>query len=265
MRDKFFFLFLWVSAALVAAVVTMPRAADALSPEEAAAALEGFTWYSEEYPPYNFKGGDGRPTGMAVDILMAAFERIGVGVTPDDIKIVPWNRSYKYIQRKPKTALFSMTYTPERLAIMKFVGPSVPTNVSIIAPTEKGIGKLTAEGLGQLTLGVVRDDIGDQLLRKLALSDDAIKRKNSLRQLLFLLRTGRVDAVAYAADVFKYAMKRSGNNSGLYEEVLILEEGKLGYAFHNSTAPEVLAPLQKAIDELHADGTIKKIIARYGN
>jgi len=265
MREKVFQVFRWVSMVLFVAVTTMPKAADAMSPEEAAATLETFTWYSEEYSPYNFKGEDGRPTGMAVDILMAAFERIGVGLTPDNIKIVPWNRSYKFVQKKPKTALFSMTYSPERLAIMKFVGPSVPTNISVIAPRKKGFGTVSAADLGEFKLGVVRDDIGDQLLRKFALSSDAIQRKNSMRQLLFLLRTGRVDAIAYEVNVFRDAMKRSGNDPGDFEEILVLKEGQLGYAFHKSTAPEVLAPLQKAIDELHADGTIEKIIAKYGD
>ena len=265
MREKLSLSLVLASLLFFSATTTIPTTAHSMSPEDAAAALETFTWYSEEYPPYNFKGEDGRPTGMAVDILMAAFERAGVDLPPGDIKIVPWNRSYKFIQKKPKTALFSMTYAPERQTIMKFVGPSVPSNISVIAPTKKGFGKLTAADLGDLKVGVVRDDIGDQLMRKLALSDDVIQRKNSMRQLLFLLRTGRVDAVAYAVDVFKYAMTGSGNNPGDYEEVLVLKEGQLGYAFHNSTAPEVLAPLQKAIDELRADGTIKKIIAKYGD
>ena len=237
----------------------------ALTSEEAARKLEAMTWYTEEYAPYNYKGDDGLPTGISVDILMAAFKKIGVGLTPGDIKIVPWNRSYKFIQRKPKTALFSMTYSPERLAIMKFVGPVVPNNVSVIAPRKKEMGTLTAKDLGQFKLGVVRDDIGDQLLRKFALSNEAIQRKNSLTQLLFLLRTGRVDAVAYSVGVFKHAMKRSGQNPDLYEEVLVLKQGWMGYAFHHSTEPEALVPLQEAIDELHADGTIKKIIDRYGD
>ncbi len=127
------------------------------------------------------------------------------------------------------------------------------------------MGTLTAEDLGRLKLGVVRDDIGDQLLRKFALSNDAIQRKNSLTQLLFLFRTGRVDAIAYSVGVFKHAMKRSGQNPDLYEEVLVLKQGWMGYAFHHSTEPEALVPLQEAIDELHADGTIKKIIDRYGD
>ena len=245
------------------AVTATPTSA--LTPEEAARKLEAMTWYTEEYPPYNYKGDDGLPTGIAVDILMAAFKKIGVGLTPEDIKIVPWNRSYKFIQTKPKTALFSMTYTPERLAIMKFVGPVVPNNISVIAPKKKGMGTLTAKDLGRFKLGVVRDDIGDQLLRKLALSSDVLQRKNSLTQLLFLLRTGRVEAIAYSVVVFKHAMKQAGHDPDLYEEVMVLDKGWLGYAFHHSTESGALVPLQEAMDELHTDGTIKKIIDRYGN
>jgi polar amino acid transport system substrate-binding protein len=223
------------------------------------------TWYTEEYPPYNYKGDDGLPTGISVDILMAAFKKIGVGLTPEDIKIVPWNRSYKFIQKKPKTALFSMTYTPERLAIMKFVGPVVPNNISVIAPKKREIGTLTVKDLGRFKLGVVRDDIGDQLLRKFAISNDVIQRKNSLTQLLFFLRTGRVDAIVYSVVVFKHAMKQADHDPNLYEEIMVLNKGWLGYAFHHSTESGTLAPLQETIDELHADGTIKKIIDRYGN
>ena len=234
-----------------------------MSPEEAAKKLESIKWYSEEYPPYNFKKADGTNTGMAVDILMAAFRKIGVGLTPKDINIMPWNRSYKFIQRKPKTALFSMTYTPERQQIMKFVGPSVPSNISIISAKKNRLTGIKAAELGKLKIGVVRDDIGDQLIRKYALSDDVIMRKNSLKQVLHLLNTGRVDAVAYAVDVFKWATKKSGGDPGSYEEILVLKKGQLGYAFHKSTDQEILIPLQKAIDQLRADGTIKRIINKY--
>lgn len=237
----------------------------AMSAEEAARRLEALTWYSEEYPPYNFKSSNGQPTGIAVDILMAAFKKIGAKITPDDIKIVPWNRGYKYIQNKPGTALFSMTYTPERQKIMKFVGPSAPSNISVIVPkaSEKNAG--TAADLNKLTIGVVRDDVGDQLIRHFAVSDSAIVRKNSLKQLLYLLNTGRVDGIAYAVSVFNFAVKRSGRNPKNYRESLVLKKGQVGYAFHNATDSDVLAPLQKAIDELAADGTIDRINAKYGN
>lgn len=235
----------------------------ATSQDEAARKLEALHWYSEEYPPYNFSGSDGVPTGMAVDILMRAFKRLGVSIKPEDIEIAPWNRTYKFIQRRPGTALFSMTYTPEREKLMKFVGPSVPTNISIMAPRASRITVENVVDLAALRIGVVRDDIGDQLIRGLALSDGSIVRKNSLRQLLYLLETGRIDAVAYASDVFYHSVGKAGQAASDHEEVYILKEGQLGYAFHQSTQPGTLQPLQAMIDTLREEGVIDRIIKSY--
>ena len=135
--------------------------------------------------------------------------------------------------------------------------------LSVNLGSKRKLGGIKAAGLGKLKIGVVRDDIGDQLIRKYALSDDAILRKNSLKQVLYLLSTGRVDAVAYAVDVFNWATKKSGDDPSLYEEIKVLKNGQLGYAFHKSTDQEILIPLQKAVDELRADGTIEKIINSY--
>ncbi|MBT4939620.1 MAG: transporter substrate-binding domain-containing protein, partial [Rhodospirillaceae bacterium] len=178
--------------------------------DQAAKKLEAFKWYVEEYPPYNFKNKAGETTGMAVDILMAAFRKIGIGLRPKNLEIAPWNQAYKAIQMKPGTALFSMTYTPERQQIMKFVGPSVPSNISIIAARAKKLSNIDTAQLAGLKIAVVRDDIGDQLMRKFALSDDVMWKKNSLKQVLDLLFTERVDAVAYAVDVFNWATKAAG-------------------------------------------------------
>lgn len=249
------------STVLVAILFALTIGAPSAS--ENAKKLEALHWYSEEYPPYNFAGQDGVPSGMAVDILIAAFAKIGVSTTREDIEIVPWNRSYKFIQRRPGTALFSMTYTPERRKLMKFVGPSVPSNISVVALKANRITVREVSDLGELKIGVVRDDIGDQLIRKLALSDGVMTRKNSLKQLLYLLETGRVDAVAYAVDVFYHSVKKANHDVDVFEEVFVLKEGQLGYAFHKSTAPETLAPLQQAIDELRDEGAIDKIIAKY--
>jgi len=235
----------------------------ALTDEQAARQLEAMDWYSEEYPPFNYMGKDGVPTGMAVDILLAALNKIGANITPANFKIVPWNEGYKQVQRKPGTVLFSTTYTPERQRMMKFVGPSIPVRVSIIVPKSKNIIVKDVADLSALRIGVVRDDIGDQLVRKFALSDESIAKKDNLKQLSHYFERGRVDAIAYATSVFSHFVKNAGHDPAQYEEAFILKEGQLGYAFHNSTSPDVLARLQSAIDSLRADGTIDKIIATY--
>jgi len=156
-----------------------------------------------------------------------------------------------------------MTYTPEREKLMKFVGPAAPIRIAIIAPKAKKLKGLSLGKLSTLKIGVVRDDIGDQLLRKIAISDGAIQRKNSLKQLIYLLKKDRVDAVAYAVDVFNFAMKNDGEDPKEFEEAMLLKEGAMGYAFHKSTDPAVLAHLQKAMDELRREGRIEAIISSY--
>jgi len=246
-------------------VLLSPVPAVALGDEQAARKLEALDWYSEEYPPYNYKGKDGLATGMAVDILMAALKKTGANIPLASIKIVPWNESYKRIQRNPGTALFSMTYTPERRQIMKFVGPSIPVRVSIIALKSKHVVVKGVADLSTLKIGVVRDDIGDQLIRNLALSDESIFKKDSLKQLIHIFLHDRVDAIAYASNVFKYKIKQLGEAPELFEEAFVLKRGQLGYAFHHLTPSEVLAPLQAAIDSLRADGTISRIISSYSD
>lgn len=235
----------------------------AMSNEDVARTLESLDWISEEYPPYNFRGEDGIVTGMAVDILMAGLKKVDANVPAESIRILPWKDGYKRVQRNEGTVLFSTTYTPERQQVMKFVGPSVPIRVSIIAPKSKNLVIKDAADLSALKIGVVRDDIGDQLIRKFALSDDNIAKKDNLKQLSYFFQRGRVDVIAYVPGVYSHYLKNSGLDPNDYEDVYLLKEGHVGYAFHNATPPEVLARLQTAIDAIRSDGTIESIIAKY--
>ena len=230
---------------------------------EIARQLEALNWYSEEYPPYNYSGEDGIITGISVDILMAALDRTGARLDRKEIKILPWKEGYKRVLSEKGSVLFSTTYTPERQQMMKFVGPAVPVRVSVIALKSRKFVIGNAADLSTLKIGVVRDDIGDQLISKLAMSDDNIAKKDTLKQLSYFFQRKRVDAIAYASNVFSYSLKKSGLDPNEYEEIYLLKEGHMGYAFHYSTPAAVLVRLQKAIDDLHADGTIKKIIGSY--
>lgn len=239
--------------------------ASAMTVEEAAKKLESMTWYTEEYPPQNFADKDGVPTGITVDILLAAFKKIGVKTAAKDFKIVSWNRSYNYVQKKPDTALFGMNYTPEREKIVSFVGPALQNATSVIARKENKISIVTPLELNQYTLGVVRNDIGDQLITKELKNKEKIKRLVSAEQLYSLLQTSKIDAIVYSVNAFNNIIKKSGGDPTEYEEILVLSKGQVGYAFHKATDPDVLAHLQQAINELKADGTIDSIIFGYNN
>lgn len=255
---------------LILSVLAFIRTGDSLASEaqpqprpDVARQLEAMTWYTEEYPPYNFLNKDGKVTGISTDILLKVFTRLGANITRSDIKLVPWTEGYEQVLRTPNTSLYSMTYTPERERVMKFVGPLVPSHISIMGPKASNI-KITSEAdLSDLIVGVIKDDIGDQLVKKYALSDSSIQRAKSLTQLIKLLERGRIDVVAYASTVFKYALVQHGFNPEAYQEHFKLKEGHLGFAFHKNTDPGLLGEMQRVVDDMLANGEVDALVKTY--
>lgn len=221
---------------------------------------------TEQYPPYNYRDNkDGRVKGIAVDILMEMFKRIGVKKTPEDLEILPWPRSYKYLLERPNTVLFSTTYTMERLQHFKFVGPIVPTRVSVIVKKDRNIKVHTVEELNKLRIGVVTDDVGEQLILSLGVHTQAIHKNNTALGLVQMLDRGRLDAIAYAEDVARYQFGLAGLDPNDYESAYLLSKSHIGYAFHKTTPSQTLEPLRKALDELRTNGTVDSIYAHYLN
>lgn len=239
-------------------------AAAAQTSEDATTQLESFYWMTEEYPPFNYVDPeDGQLKGITVDVLMAMFERAGVSLTRDDLHVLPWQRSYQKLLGEPNTVLFSTTYTVERLQHFRFVGPIIPTRVSVIAPKSAGLSIDTVQDLNGLRIGTIRDDIGDQLIRALGVVEAAIQPVPSPVGMVRMLAAGRIDAIAYAEDIAQYQFTLARIDPGAYEAVHVLQQSHMGYAFHRDTDPRVLEPLRKALDELRTDGTVDRIYARY--
>ena len=223
--------------------------------------IEAFQWISEEYAPYNFSE-NGIPRGIAVDVLTHIWERIGLERKVTDIQILPWARGYRMAQEQPGTCLFSMTVTEPRRELFAFAEPLIESSVSIVAARSSGLEISSIDDLASLTIGVVREDIGEQSL----LADGAqatISRADSARSLVRMLTAGRFDAIAYGMDTALWNMQQEGIDSSAYESVFTLREGVMGYACHKDTDPAIMEQLQQALDALVADGTVARIRAEY--
>ncbi len=229
-----------------------------------AQSLENITWLTEEYAPYNYTE-NGVVKGIAVDILVAVWKKINLNKTAADIKVYPWARGYKMVQEDPGVCLFSMTVTEPRKELFKFVGPLAGSDITIIAPKAKGlkIGSIDDLKKPGLKLGAVREDVGEQLLIAAGIAAVAIDQSNNAETLVKKLDAGRMDAVAYGFDTARYNMKLLGIDSNRYETVFMLKQGEMGFAFHKNVDPAVITTMQKALDELIADGTTAAIIKKY--
>lgn len=218
-------------------------------------------WVSEEYAPFNYTD-QGVPTGISVEVLQHIWTRLGVNKQPSDIQMLPWARGYRMAQEQAGVCLFSTTVTEPRKALFHFVSPIIATRIAIVAPRERQLKIDTVADLAPYTIGVVREDIGEQALLNDG-STATLSRADSARSLVRMLAGGRFDAISYESNTVRWNMQESGIDTTAFEDVFTVRESVLGIACHKDTAPDTLAQLQHALDALHADGTLKRISAAY--
>ena len=251
---------LFLAAALATGLSVRPSEAQAEVPDDAVKALEQMEWITEQYPPFNFRDeADGQVKGICVDILLEIFKKLGVIGGRGDFKVLPWARGYQAALNKPGTALFSMTFSEERNQLFRLVGPIVPTQVSLLARKSLGLKVESVTDMNALRIGVIRDDIGDQLIRKLGLSSKAIHTKAVADHIVRMLYRDRLDAIAYADHIARHHSRLAGLDPSELESVYVLKKSHLAYAFHRSIDPKVLEAFRAALDELRADGTVDRI------
>lgn len=223
--------------------------------------LEKLQWISEEYAPYNFSE-NGEPKGIAVDVLRQMWQALGIPNRVTSIHMLPWARAYRMAQEQPGTCLFSMIATPERRQMFAFIGPLAEINVSAIVPADRNLRITSVRQLDALSVGVVRDDIGEQVLQR-AGAHSQLVRTDSARSLVRMLQAKRFDAAVYSFDTFLWTLKRDGGDAAAFKSAFKLYDSVLGYACHKDTDPAVLKRLQRALDRLVADGTVERIRKQY--
>ncbi|MFA7621682.1 MAG: transporter substrate-binding domain-containing protein [Aminobacteriaceae bacterium] len=224
--------------------------------------VDDITYMTEDYPPMNMTGEDGVPTGLAVDVLAEIFTRMGSSKTAKDIQVLPWARSYNEVQNTPNTCLFSMTVTEERLPLFKWVGPVFVLSFDAVALKSKGIKVSSVEELANLKAGVIRDDQGDTLAKEAGIKE--IERVPSNDQNIKKLNEGRIDVWIYSFGSARTLLEEMGFNPDDYESAWNLSKSDVSFAFHKDVDDELIAEMQKTLDEIKADGTYDEIMKKYG-
>ena len=135
--------------------------------------------------------------------------------------------------------------------------------VAIIA-SAKHITKISSIAeLNEYRLGVVREDIGEQLLLEQGVETANIVTTSSVDQLIKLLQVGRIDGIAYSEGVARWTMKKLGIDQNQFEVVYTLLYGQLGFAFNKTTNSDLIKRLQYLLDEMDENGILSRIREDY--
>ncbi|MBI4806408.1 MAG: ABC transporter substrate-binding protein [Desulfovibrio sp.] len=217
---------------------------------------------TEELPPFNFMTQDGA-RGISTDILRLMIEHSGLEDQTEEIQVQPWARAYNTVRNKPCTMLFSVTRTPERDPLFKWVGPIISNRNSLIARKDKHIRLHSVEDAQKHTLGAIRDYAPTQLLLSGGYPADKIETTPDAKSNLIKLEKGRIDLFVYNEVAFQWMVAKHGLNKNDFETVFVLHEGQLYYAFNKDTPDSIIAKLQSALDSLKKSGDVQRVIDAY--
>lgn len=218
-------------------------------------ALERLTYYTEDYPPFNY-GLGGQLEGYSVELLEAIFAEADANLDRSHVRLVPWARGYFAALNQHNTVLFSTTRTPARESLFKWVGPISPDRVVLLAhrDNQKPLQNLNDLTEHQRHVVVIRDDIGAQRLLEEGVPEDRLHYAINNTSALAMLAAGRIDYWAYGESVAQWLMEQQGYDVSEFVSIYTLNEAELYFALHPETDQELVQKMQNALHKVRANG-----------
>lgn len=209
---------------------------------------------SGQYPPFNFVNEQNEVVGFDPAIGTEIARRMGL-----EVKIVTtaWDGIIGgLLASKYDAVVGSMSITEERDKVIDFVGPYYSTKRAIF--TKAGSAITSVDQLSDVKVGVTLGETHEQWARDQGYNINTYK---GLPELLLELDNGRVDAIVNDSIPVMLAMK-----AGQYDLSMVSDPAAepigAGIAIRENN-PELAAAMQKALDEMMADGTYLKIAEQW--
>ncbi|MBR7089137.1 MAG: transporter substrate-binding domain-containing protein [Lachnospiraceae bacterium] len=206
-----------------------------------------------EFPPYEYHEGSAI-VGIDAEIAAAIAEKMGCELQIEDIAfdaIIP-----EVTSGKADMGMAGMTVTEERMENVDFSATyAVARQVVIVA---EGSGITSLADLDGKTIGVQQGTTGD-IYATDEFGDDHIERYAKGMEAVQALSQGKIDAVIIDNEPAKVFITE---NEGLIilDEAYADEEYAIAVKKGNTV---LLEQINKALEELKADGTLDAIVAKY--
>ncbi len=225
------------------------------------AKLPTLSYITEDTYPFNYKGPEGKPQGIAVELLKLIW--LELGVDEQEIRVLPWARAYYLSTQKPDVVLFSAARTTEREKSFKWVCPIGQVRVIIMGKRAEPASIVNLEQLHGAKIGAMRADVGEQLLLNNNFDDNNILSSNNYRQLIRLLLSNRVDYISGVESIIQQSAIINQLSLEKYQEKWLLADNPLCYAFNPAISDQVVKQFQQALDAVIRSGAYQEIISHY--
>lgn len=222
------------------------------------AGAETFTIMTEEYPPFNYTA-DGKVTGLSTEVVQQLAKKVG---HPEGIEVLPWARAYGLIQQKEGMILYSMTRTPEREAMFKWVGPVASNKWVFFAKKGSGLAIGSLEDAKKVEkIGTYKDDAAESFLKAQGFAnlDSVLNDDQNVPKLM----AGRINLWIIGELQGIYKAKAKGVAADQLEKVFDVKDTELYIAFSKNAPDAEVAKWQAALDSMKADGSYEALVKKY--
>ena len=207
------------------------------------------------FPPYEMTTDSGEIEGIDVDTAKAIAEKLGLELQIDDMDFDAALLSVQ--QGKADIVMAGVTVTDERKAVMDFSDSYATGIQSIIVPNDSDIA--SPDDLAGKKIGTQRGTTG-YIYCTDDFGEDAVVAYDSGLTAVQALNNGQVDAVVIDnAPATEYVAA----NPGL--KVLDTSYAEEDYAIGMAKGSALEDAVNKALEELKADGTLQAIVDKYIN
>lgn len=216
---------------------------------------------TEQYPPYNYKE-NGQLKGISTEIVQAVLKEAGLTA---NIKLYPWARAYKLAKEKENVLIYSISRTPHREKLFKWVGVIAHIDFYIFALKERTDIQIDQlEDAKKYNVGVVRKDALEQFFTSKGFSN--VNKSISNKAVMEMLFAKRVDLWPISEFAASYLLKV--NKHALYEVKKVhhlkdFSSGKLYMAFGPKTSDSVVTQFKLALASIKEKGIYQEIINKY--
>jgi len=221
-----------------------------------------FYLQTENAVPFNFSlngknfAKEDKIDGVSTRVMREMMKRSGIRYTMT--LRFPWSRIYDMTLERPNYGLFSTVKSDQRLPLFDWVGPLFQDKWYFMAMEGSNIKINSLEDAKKYKIGVYSGDIIQNYLQGNGFDDLVVSAQDNLNP--DKLASGKIDLWATHLGGPKIAQNAGYDNIEIVNEFMTLP---LNLAINKNTPPEVKERLQRALDEMKADGTFDQIIADF--
>lgn len=222
---------------------------------------------TENYPPFNFSPrGKGfrfyapeqAIRGLGTETVQQMFKRADIDYTMT--LRFPWEKIYNQTIETQGYGIFSTTRTAAREDLFKWVGPIGNTRIVLVVKDDSPIQQFNSiKEAMQYTIGTYRGDVVDQLLQEEGFTTDnkPLADTENVKRLM----SGEIEVWGASFPVGQYIAKQMGVTN--LRVVYNFGGQEMHLALNKQTPDHIVQKLQASLDEMKADGSYEKILAKY--